>query len=93
MVCVSIVNSKLAEAYRLNLKALYLKYRLLKPCKFNECLACTLQKEDDVSIFSILHNNMLDVPIKCFTLDKPSSDNSWAFIKLAKKDFGRDVAI
>jgi hypothetical protein len=60
---------------------------------FDECLACTLQKEHDICEISILCKNMLDAAIKLFPLDKPSSDDREAFVKFAKKEFGRDVAI
>jgi hypothetical protein len=98
-VCVAIVNGETAEAYqwtyRAVVDALYLKYRLLKPqhCKFEECLACSLQLEHDRGQFRILRNNMKEVAIKRFPLDKPSSDNSGAFIKFAKAEFGKEVAI
>jgi hypothetical protein len=78
--------------------ALYLKYRLLKPqaCKFDECLgclACSLQLEHDKGYFHILHNNLMDLAIKHFPWEKPSSESSGAFIKIVKQDFGQGVPI
>ncbi len=95
-------DSKTAEAYhwtyRAVFNALYLKYRLLKPqaCKFDECLGClawSLQLEHDKGYFHIFHNNLKDLAIKHFPLEKPSSESSGAFIKIVKQEFGQGVPI
>jgi hypothetical protein len=50
-------------------------------------------KENDRDTFNTLRKNMKSVADKLFPLDKPSSDNSGAFIRFVKGEFGKDTPI
>ncbi len=50
-------------------------------------------KENDRCTFNTLSKNMKSVADKRFPLNKPSSENSWAFIRFAKGEFGKDTPI
>jgi hypothetical protein len=42
-----------------------------------------------IALFALLLFN----PARLLLIDQPLSDNSWTFIKFAKKEFGKDVPI
>jgi hypothetical protein len=50
-------------------------------------------RRHDVKDFKTLRLDQRDAAPQKFPIAKPSSDNSSAFIKFAKKEFGKDAAI
>ncbi len=96
-VSISIVNSESSEAYHASFtatkKALYQAFDLVKECSNVDCKLCQTLGSHDVKEFNILRKSMRNQDPKKLPVPKPSSDNSLAFIKLAKKEFGKHVDI
>jgi hypothetical protein len=98
-VCLAIVKSESAEAYHWTYKAVsnavYHSYSEINICAASDCghPVCPLMKENDRCAFNTLRKNMKSVADKRFPLDKPSSDNSGAFIRFAKGEFSKNTLI
>ncbi len=96
-VSTSIVNSECSEAYEAAFtatkKGLYAEFNLLKECGIDGCTLCQFIRRHDVKDFKTLLVDQLDAAPQKFPIAKPSSDNFSAFIKFAKKEFGKDAAI
>ena len=93
----TIVNSECHKAYEAAFtatkKGLYAAFNLVKECGVDGCSLCQFIKRHDIRDFKTLRVAQRDALPQKFPIAKPSSDNCAAFIKFAKKEFGKDAAI
>ncbi len=95
-VSITIVNSECHEAYEAAFTAtrkIVCAFNLVKECGVEGCSLCQFIKRHDIRDFKTLLVEQQDAAPQKFPIAKPSSDNCAAFMKFAKKEFGKDAAI